>query len=94
MRWPHLISNNWYQAHRNLSYSWLLRLRQRFVRKGPKNGLPGTDRYWRIVLKKSFWGDDQDFLGTPMRFARGDMRDHIVSHKTTTDLRSGTSEPS
>jgi hypothetical protein len=23
-----------------------------------------------------------------MRFARGDMRDHIVSHKTTTDLRS------
>jgi hypothetical protein len=34
-----------------------------------------------IVLKKSFWGDDQNFSGLPMRFARGDMRDHIVSHK-------------
>jgi hypothetical protein len=34
-----------------------------------------------MVLKKSFWGDDQDFLGLLMRFARGDMRDHIVSHK-------------
>jgi hypothetical protein len=38
-------------------------------------------RFWRIVLKKSFWGDDQNFLGLLMRFARGDMRDHIASHK-------------
>ena len=34
-----------------------------------------------IVLKKSFWGDDQNFSGLLMRFARGDMRDHIISHK-------------
>jgi hypothetical protein len=34
-----------------------------------------------IVLKKSFWGDDQNFSGLLMRFARGDMRDYIVSHK-------------
>ena len=34
-----------------------------------------------IVLKKSFWGDDENFSGPLMRFARGDMRDHIVSHK-------------
>jgi hypothetical protein len=34
-----------------------------------------------ILLKKSFWGDDQKFSGLLMRFARGDMRDHIVSHK-------------
>jgi hypothetical protein len=34
-----------------------------------------------IVLKKSFWGDDQNFSGPLMRFARGDMGDHIVSHK-------------
>jgi hypothetical protein len=33
------------------------------------------------VLKKSFWGDEQKFLEPLMRFARGDMRDHIVSHK-------------
>jgi hypothetical protein len=39
------------------------------------------------VLKKSFWRDDQKFSGLLMRFARGDMRDHIVSHKTTTELR-------
>jgi len=35
-----------------------------------------------IVLKKSFWGDERKFLEPLMRFARGDMRDHIVSHKT------------
>src|SRR5882724_8943354 len=34
-----------------------------------------------IVLKKSFWGDERKFLEPLMRFARGDMRDHIVSHK-------------
>jgi hypothetical protein len=34
-----------------------------------------------ILLKKSFWGDDHNFSGLLMRFARGDMRDHIVSHK-------------
>jgi len=33
------------------------------------------------VLKKSFWSDDQNFSGLLMRFARGDMRDHIVSYK-------------
>ena len=33
------------------------------------------------MLKKSFWSDDQNFSGLLMRFARGDMRDHIVSHK-------------
>jgi hypothetical protein len=39
------------------------------------------DRFAPIVLKKSFWGDDQNFSGPLMRFARGDMGDHIVSHK-------------
>ena len=34
-----------------------------------------------IVLKKSFLGDERNFLGPLMRFARGDVRDHIVSHK-------------
>jgi hypothetical protein len=34
-----------------------------------------------ILLQKSFWGDDRTFSGPLMRFARGDMRDHIVSHK-------------
>jgi hypothetical protein len=33
------------------------------------------------VLKKSFWGDAQNFSEPLMPFARGDMRDHIVSHK-------------
>jgi hypothetical protein len=35
----------------------------------------------QIVLKKSFWGDDQNFSGPLMRFARGDIRGHIDSHK-------------
>ena len=38
-------------------------------------------RFELIVLKKSFWSDDQNFSGLLMRFARGDMRNHIVSHK-------------
>ena len=34
-----------------------------------------------IVLKKSFLADERKFLGPLMRFARGDVRDHIVSHE-------------
>jgi hypothetical protein len=45
-------------------------------------GLGDDIRLWQILLKKSFWGDERKFLGPLMRFARGDMRDHIVSHKT------------
>jgi hypothetical protein len=42
---------------------------------------PGAVHTWQIVLKKSFWGDERKFLGPPMRFARGDMGDHVVSSK-------------
>ena len=41
----------------------------------------GQVRKRPIVLKKSFWGDDPNFSGLLMRFPRGDMGDHIVSHK-------------
>ena len=34
-----------------------------------------------IVLKKFFLGDERNFLGPVMRFVRGDVRDHIASHK-------------
>jgi hypothetical protein len=34
-----------------------------------------------ILLQKFFWSDGRNFSGPLMRFARGDMRDHIVSHK-------------
>ena len=34
-----------------------------------------------ILLQKSFWGDERNFLEPLMRFARGDVRDHIVSSK-------------
>jgi hypothetical protein len=40
-----------------------------------------TGGFWRIVLKKSFWGDDQNFLGPLMHFARGDVRGHIAFYK-------------
>jgi hypothetical protein len=40
-------------------------------------------RFAPIVLKKSFLGDERNFLGALMRFARGDVRDHIVSHKNS-----------
>jgi hypothetical protein len=34
-----------------------------------------------IVLKKSFWEGERKFLEPLMRFARGDVRDHIDSSK-------------
>src|ERR1700737_226490 len=34
-----------------------------------------------MVLKKSFSGDERNFLGPLTRFARGDVRDQIVSPK-------------
>jgi hypothetical protein len=42
-----------------------------------------------IVLKKSFWGADQNFSEPLMPFARGNMRDHIVSHKNDHEASHG-----
>jgi hypothetical protein len=33
---------------------------------------PSEDRFWRILLQKSFWGDKRNFLEPLMRFASGD----------------------
>jgi hypothetical protein len=41
----------------------------------------GAVHTWQIVLRKSFWGGERNFLGPLMRFACDDMRDHIVTHK-------------
>jgi hypothetical protein len=38
-------------------------------------------RLWQILLKKSFEGDQRNFLGPLMRFARRDVRDHIAFQK-------------
>jgi hypothetical protein len=42
-----------------------------------------------VLLKKSFWVTKRNFLGPLMPFARGDVRDHIVSQKTTREFRMG-----
>src|SRR5258708_13567786 len=49
--------------------------------KADSSRTSGHVRVVPILLQKSFWGDDRNFSGPLMRFARGDMRDHIVSHK-------------
>jgi len=36
---------------------------------------------WQILLQKSFWGDERNFLGLLMRFACGDVRVLIVPYK-------------
>ena len=51
------------------------------VQKSSTSGDPAMSAYWRIVLKKSFWGDERNFLEPLMRFTRGDVRDHIDSSK-------------
>jgi hypothetical protein len=40
-----------------------------------------NDRSWPILLQKSFWGVEGKILEPLMRFARGDVRDHIASSK-------------
>jgi hypothetical protein len=45
---------------------------------------PRISRHFRgvpILLQKYFWGDERKSLRPPMRFTRGDVRDHIVSSK-------------
>jgi hypothetical protein len=36
---------------------------------------------WQILLQKSFWCDERNFLGLLMRFVYGDVRVLIVSHE-------------
>ena len=38
-------------------------------------------RCWQILLQKSFWEGERKFLEPLMCFARGEVRDHIVSSK-------------
>jgi hypothetical protein len=45
------------------------------------------------VLKKSFSVDERNSLGPLMRLARPDVRDHIVSRKTSSDLHIGAMDP-
>ena len=45
--------------------------------------------FWQIVLKKSFSPDERNFLGPLMRFARGNVRDHIISRKNDRTPRIG-----
>jgi hypothetical protein len=40
-------------------------------------------------LKKSFGGGERNFLEPLMRFVRNDVKDHVVSQKTTTDFPLG-----
>jgi hypothetical protein len=42
----------------------------------------GITGLWRRVLKKSFLAGERIFFGPLMRFAHGDVRDHIVSEKS------------
>jgi hypothetical protein len=46
-----------------------------------QNATGRKGRFWRILLQKSFWVGERKFLKPLMRFARGDMRDHIASSK-------------
>ena len=41
------------------------------------------------MLQKSFGGDERNFLGPLMGFARRDVRDHIAYQKRTMELRIG-----
>ena len=40
-----------------------------------------NDCCWQILLQKSFWGGERKFSEPLMPFARGDVRDHIVSFR-------------
>jgi hypothetical protein len=38
-------------------------------------------RFWQILLQKSFLGVERKFLEPLMRFALGDVRDHVGGSK-------------
>src|SRR5271163_4911931 len=40
-----------------------------------------SGRCWQILLKKSFRGDERNFLEPLMHFMRSDVRDHVASRK-------------
>jgi hypothetical protein len=40
-----------------------------------------NDRFWRIVLKKSFFADDEKFSGPLVRLSRCEVRDHMIYRK-------------
>jgi hypothetical protein len=46
-----------------------------------------------ILLRKSFWGGERNFLKPLTRFAGAGVRDHIVHPKLITDLRSRAETP-
>ena len=50
-----------------------------FVLEGAHQGsnVGPADRFAPILLPKSFWGVERKFLEPLVRFARGDVRDHI-----------------
>jgi hypothetical protein len=54
-----------------------------FVLEGAHQGsnLGPADRFAPILLPKSFWGVERKFLEPLVRFARGDVRDHIGCSK-------------
>src|SRR6266446_9231444 len=47
-------------------------------RLGERSAVPVNVHSWQILLQKSFCGGERKFLELLMRFARGDVRDHIV----------------
>jgi hypothetical protein len=51
--------------------------------------MSGDFRSWQILLQKSFWGEERKFLEPLMRFASGDLGDHIVPSKIDQDLPTG-----
>ena len=63
---------------------------RRFDHRPVTSGLPRLTDIFRpgrhvsnvpILLQKSFGGDERNFLGPLMRFARRDVRDHIAYQK-------------
>jgi hypothetical protein len=51
------------------------------IAQGTLPNKPQHVGFWPILLQKSFWGGERKFLEPLMRFARGDVRDHLASSK-------------
>ena len=57
------------------------RLLPLYPRQRTSSDRPRQVRFVTILLQKSFWGNKRNFLEPLMRFASGDVRDHIVLSK-------------
>ena len=73
---PHVATHKTHQRLQEFSFDTPKRLLQQY-----RHFSDTADRADHVVLQKSFWGGERNFLGPLMRFVRRGVRDLIAHQK-------------